>query len=372
MNASSNNYAPFQWQRAVIKVGSNLIAPQGNRCCIEHLMPLAQFISQSRRQGKSVVLVSSGAVAAGRSALGGEPPASLSRKQAMAAVGQNRMMANWARLFDFDIAQMLLTHNDIRQRDSYLNIKSTLRELLEFDILPIVNENDSVASDELKFGDNDNLAALVALVAEADTLMLCTDIDGLYTANPHHDPKASPIRRVETLTAEHMALAGDSHSCIGTGGMLTKLQAASKAAANGVQTLIINGGDANSYMQLSQGRVPGTLIQAGQSRDSAKKNWLRHSLKAKGQLAVDEGAAKALVSAGASLLPVGITEVQGHFDIGEAVEVSFQGKVIATGLSQYSAAELRQICGAQSLNIESRLGYVRAPVAVHRDDLILH
>ncbi|GAA0359602.1 glutamate 5-kinase [Bowmanella denitrificans] len=361
----------FTWQRAVIKVGSALIAPDGQGCRTEHLLALAQFINASRRQGKEVVLVSSGAVAAGRNAMPIDGKPTLAQKQAMAAVGQTRMMANWARLFDFPTAQILLTHGDIRDRDRYLNIKSTLRELLAHQIIPIVNENDSVATEELKFGDNDNLGALVALVAEADTLMICTDVDGLYDADPRKNPGAQLLTSVSDVSRDIMALAGGSGSTVGTGGMLTKLQAAKKASANGIQTLIVNGHKTSSYAALGQGQVPGTLFHPALSRSKAKKQWLRHSLKAKGKLQIDSGARQALVTRGASLLPVGILSVEGHFAAGDALEIWHDSELLAIGLSLFDADDLTSIKGAQSQQVEALLGYASHDVAIHRDDLVL-
>ena len=361
----------FNWQRAVIKVGSALIAPDGAGCRTEYLLALAQFINASRRQGKELVLVSSGAVAAGRNAMSAEQKPTLAQKQAMAAVGQTRMMANWARLFDFPTAQILLTHGDIRDRDRYLNIKSTIRELLAHQILPIVNENDSVATEELKFGDNDNLGALVALVADADTLIICTDVDGLYDADPRSNPQARLLTSVESVSKEIMALAGGSGSSVGTGGMQTKLQAAQKASANGIQTLIVNGYKAAAFEALSKGLVPGTLFSPALSRSGAKKQWLRHSLKAKGKIHIDAGAKQALIQRGASLLPVGVSSVEGQFAAGDAVEVCFENDLLAIGLSLFSASELSKIKGLQSQQLETVLGYAGHEEVVHRDDLVL-
>ncbi|WP_088331600.1 glutamate 5-kinase [Lacimicrobium sp. SS2-24] len=367
----AHNHISFFWQRAVIKVGSALISPGGDGCKTASLLALAQFVNDSRAAGKEVILVSSGAVAAGKNAFTLQREPSLSEKQAMAAVGQTRMMANWARLFDQPTAQILLTHGDIRSRDHYLNIKGTIRELLAHGMLPVVNENDSVATDELKFGDNDNLAALVALVAEADTLLICTDVDGLYDADPRSVPTARLLKRVEKIDAQVMALGGGAVSGVGTGGMQTKLQAARKAAHNGIQTIIANGFKSQTFMQLAQGDVPGTLFVPPLSRTSAKKNWLMHSLRAKGRIIIDQGAAEALAHKGASLLPVGVVKVEGAFDAGEAVEIVQGDNILATGLCQYNAHTLAQISGLNSQQVEQKLGYSSYAVAVHRDDLVL-
>ncbi|GGD57275.1 glutamate 5-kinase [Lacimicrobium alkaliphilum] len=367
----SNNPISFSWQRAVIKVGSALISPHGDGCKTASLLALAQFVNESRSAGKEVILVSSGAVAAGKNAFTLSHSPTLSEKQAMAAVGQTRMMANWARLFDSPTAQILLTHGDIRNRDHYLNIKGTIRELLAHGMLPVINENDSVATDELKFGDNDNLAALVALVAEADTLLICTDVDGLYNSDPRSDADAQLLRRVEKIDPQIMALAGGAGSKVGTGGMQTKLQAARKASHNGIQTIIANGFKSHTFTQLARGVVPGTLFVPPLSRGKAKKNWLMHSLRAKGWVFIDHGAAEAIANRGASLLPVGITKVEGGFNAGEAVEVIFQHEPVAIGLCQYDARTLTEIAGLNRQQIEQQLGYCSYSVAMHRDDLVL-
>ncbi|MDN4502357.1 glutamate 5-kinase [Alteromonadaceae bacterium BrNp21-10] len=359
------------WHRAVIKVGSALIAPEGNGCRTEHLLALARFIIQSRENGKEVILVSSGSVAAGRNAIAHGSHVSIAEKQAMAAIGQTRMMANWARLFDFPCAQMLLTHDDMGNRQRYLNIKNTLRELLKNNVLPIINENDTVATQELKFGDNDNLAALVAMVADADTLMICTDVDGLYTANPKTDSSAQLIPRVEKIDNAVMQLAGSVGSSVGTGGMQTKLQAAQKACQQGIQTLIINGHSSVAFEQLYKGQIAGTLFDPLQSRTKAKKHWLKHSLKSKGNVVVDEGAYQAISQRGASLLPAGIVAVNGQFDAGDAVNIEYNGDVFAKGLSLYTAADLQRVKGQKSEAIESILGFSHPDAVLHRDDLVL-
>lgn len=361
------------WKRIVLKVGSALIAPAANGCSTRYLLSIARFIAECRAAGTEVVLVSSGSVAAGRNAISYKQlPLPINVKQAMAAVGQSRMMATWAQLFDFDCAQMLLTHDDLKDRRRYLNIDNTLRTLLANQVLPIVNENDTVATAELKVGDNDNLAAMVAIVADADALLICSDIDGLYTANPrtHSDAQLIPI--VSRITADIYAMAGGSHHAIGTGGMLTKIQAAEKATAAGIDTLIINGQKATSFDELLVDKPAGTLFQRQQERVSAKKQWLKHSLKARGAIIIDDGAEQAVKQRGASLLPSGICGVSGQFEKGDAVLLqNQQGNTLAQGISQYSAQEIVKLSGAKSQDITALLGYCPSEVAVHRDDLVL-
>ena len=359
------------WKRAVIKVGSSLIAPSNNQCSQEYLKHIAQFISDSRKQGKEVILVSSGSVAAGRGKIAFKHRPSIAEKQAMAAIGQTQMMANWASLFDFDCAQILLTSDDLHNRTRYVNIKSTLRELLKNNALPIVNENDTVAINELKVGDNDNLAAYTALVAEADTLIICSDIDGLYDADPRKNAEAQLIPEVINIDKSIYQLAGGAGSDVGTGGMLTKIQAAQKCVDSGIQTLIVNGRDPVAFEQLAKGYSPGTLFKPNKSLARARDNWLRHTLKVKGNIEVDQGAKRALLEKGASLLPSGIVAVDGQFVSGEAVNITFENQAIAKGLVLYSAHDLISIQGMNSQKIEATLGYSFGEVVVHRDDLVL-
>ncbi len=361
----------FQWRRAVIKVGSALIAPDGTQCSAQYLLSIARFITQSRLQGKQVVLVSSGSVAAGRSHVPTNHVPSMAEKQAMAAIGQTRMMANWARFFDFPCAQILLTYDDLHNRTRYVNIQNTLRELLACDALPVVNENDSVAVNELKVGDNDNLAAYTALVAQADTLIICSDIDGLYTADPRKHSDATLISEVETITPEIHALAGGAGTSVGTGGMKTKLEAAEKCAQSGIQTLIVNGRNGDVFEQLLAGKVPGTLFRSQQTQDTARARWLKHTLKTAGEIEVDAGAQKAIVDRGASLLPSGILSVTGQFRPGEAVQVFSKGTVIGKGLSLYGSDDLQAIKGLQSEKIEHTIGYTYGEAVIHRDDFVL-
>lgn len=361
------------WRRIVIKVGSALISPDAKGCSTRHLLAIARFISECRQQGVEVVLVSSGSVAAGRSAIAfTHQPLPINVKQAMAAVGQTEMMATWSHLFDFRCAQILLTHDDLANRRRYLNIDNTLRTLLANQVLPIVNENDSVATAELKVGDNDNLAAMVAILVDADALIICSDIDGLYTANPRTTTDARFIPRVEQINADIYAMAGGSHHAIGTGGMTTKIQAADKATRQGVDTLIINGQQAASFDALLRGESAGTLFVRQQDRLSAKKHWLLHSLKSQGSITLDSGAVQALLHKGASLLAKGIINVEEDFDKGDAIWLCDDaGKQLAKGICQYSATELQLIKGLHSQQIATTLGFCPSDAVVHRDDIAL-
>lgn len=361
----------FSWQRAVIKVGSALVAPSGSQCSAQYLLPLARFISASREQGKEVIIVSSGSVAAGRNAVPINHTATIAEKQAMAAIGQTQMMANWARFFDVPCAQVLLTAGDFADRTRYVNIQNTLRELLKHNALPIVNENDTVATAELKVGDNDNLAAYTALVAQADTLIMCSDIDGLFTADPRKDKQATLIDKVSQIDQSIYAKAGGASSLVGTGGMRTKIQAADKCAQSGIQSLIVNGHKGEVFDALLAGQCNGTLFVPSLTPQKARAQWLKYSLQSKGKIDIDLGARTALVERKSSLLPKGIVEVSGHFDIGDCVDIVSAGQTLGKGLALYNSVDLELIKGLHSQQIATALGYRSAKAAIHRDDLVL-
>lgn len=360
------------WRRLVLKVGSGLISPNGEGCKTQALLPIARFISESLQADKEIILVSSGAVAAGRAVVPElRSRRSIPEKQALAALGQTMMMGLWQRLMDVNCAQILLTHDDLRNRRRFVNVKTTLRELLKLKALPIVNENDSVAVDELKVGDNDNLAAQVAVLAEADLLIILSDIDGLYTANPHQNPDARLLTQVDKIDASIFALAGDTQSSIATGGMVTKLQAAEKAAQAGIYTVIANGNKASTLETLLKGQNPGTLFAKQDNPITAKKHWLSHSQPPQGQLFVDRGAALALQQKGASLLPAGIVQVEGTFLRGDPVDIIWDDTILARGLVQYGSDALELLKGKHSDDIADILGYRYLPVAVHRSEMAL-
>jgi glutamate 5-kinase len=361
-----------QWRRAVLKVGSNLLAADGGGLTPCYAEALAAFITASHADGRQVVLVSSGAVAAGRALLRQHAADSggLAARQALAALGQAPMIALWQSLTARPVAQVLLTHDDLRNRRRYLNARATLRELLQLDVLPVVNENDTVAVDELKLGDNDNLAAIVAALVDADLLLIASDVDALYSADPRRDSAAMPIGHIAALTPEIIAMAGGSGSAAGTGGMRTKLEAAGKAAAAGIPTALFSGRDAAAVQALRHGRLRGTLIAAASSRMQARKYWLRHAPAAPGHIRIDAGAARALAGGRVSLLPGGVLGADGEFHRGDLVEiVDIGGRAVARGLSQYAAAEVRRLAGRHSREIDGVLGYSYGAEVVHRDDL---
>ena len=365
------------WRRAVLKVGSSLLAADGGGLSPRHALGLAQFVSANVLAGREVVIVSSGAVAAGRAilprvdALG----APMAARQALAALGQAQLIGLWQRFFERPVAQVLLTHDDLRNRRRYLNARATLNELLRLGALPVVNENDTVSVDELKLGDNDNLAATVAALVDADVLFIATDIDGLYTADPRRDPHAQPVADVPELTAAVLAMAGGRGSSAGTGGMHTKLEAASKAARLGIETILFNGRNSEVVRALAAGRLHGTRLHAAQGREAARKYWLRHAPVEPGVIWVDEGAARALRGNGASLLPGGVIGADGEFRRGDMVEIrchnGLDGTPVARGVTQYAASDVRRVAGRHSREIEAALGYNYGGNVVHRDDLVL-
>ena len=365
------------WSRAVVKVGSALVAPDDRGCSTTHLLPIARFIIESRRQGKDVILVSSGAVAAGLAEQGRDGPGtglSIPDRQALAALGQPQLMAHWRRLFDVPCAQVLLTYDDLQRRSRFVNAKNTMQALLDRGTLPIVNENDTVATEELQVGDNDNLAAYVAVLAEADLLVICSDVDGLYTADPHEDPDAEHLAEVDAITDEVYDMVGPSHRAVATGGMQTKVEAAEKATARGIDTVLVNGTKGAHLDALGRGTMPGTLFRRAAHPLSARKHWMLHALPTAGGIVVDAGAGEALRHDGASLLPSGIVEVEGSFAQGDAIEVRATGKPaapIAKGITQYSAADLRRIQGRQSHAIADVLDDARTDYVIHRDDLVI-
>lgn len=371
MNASGFSTQPLpRWQRAVLKVGSSLLAGSGG-LDPSHAAGLAAFIAASRARGREVVLVSSGAVAAGRGRVGGGGDG-LVQRQALASLGQASLIAFWQTLVTQPVAQVLLTHDDLRNRRRYLNARATLRELLRLGALPVINENDTVAVDELKLGDNDNLAAAVASLVDADLLLIATDIGGLYSGHPTRDPQARPIERVEQVTPELLRIASGGAGELGTGGMRTKLEAAAKAGAAGIPTVLFCGRDDAVVRALSEDLLRGTCVLAQGDRLRARKQWLRHA-PSSGRLQVDEGAAMALHRQGASLLPGGVLEVEGEFRRGDVVEIVTDASSLpfARGLAQYSAAEVRRIARHHSQDIERLLGFRYGESVIHRDDLVL-
>jgi glutamate 5-kinase len=361
-------------QRIVVKVGSSLVTNDGRGLDHARLARWAEQIAALTALGKEVVLVSSGAIAEGLVRLGWtQRPQAINELQAAAAVGQMGLIEAYERCFrshGLRSAQVLLTHADLADRERYLNARSTLRTLLALKVIPIINENDTVTTDEIKVGDNDTLAALVANLIEADALIILTDQPGLYTADPRQDPAAELVREARAGDVALERMAGGAGSAIGTGGMLTKVLAAKRAARSGAHTVIVSGREASVLLRLAEGEAIGTQLIASAARLEARRQWLADHLRGRGRLVLDAGAVLALTTQGKSLLPIGVTAVEGEFQRGEVVAcVDATGRDIARGLVNYSSADARRIIGHPSHDIAARLGYSDAPELIHRDDL---
>jgi len=361
-------------KRLVVKVGSALVTNNGSGLDLAAIGDWARQIALLRQQGKEVVLVSSGAVACGVQRLGwGRRPKTVHEKQAAAAVGQAGLVEAYEVAFNkhgLHTAQILLTHDDLADRKRYLNARSTLTTLLELGVVPIINENDTVITDEIKFGDNDTLGALVANLIEADALIILTDQIGLYTADPRKDPNATLIAEATAGDASLEAMAGGAGTGVGTGGMITKVIAAKRAARSGAHTAIASGREIDPIIRLAAGEAVGTLLVSQTPALAARKQWLADHLQLAGRLILDSGAVDALKS-GKSLLPIGVVTVEGEFERGAAVAcIGPDGKEIARGLSNYGSGEARLIARKSTAEIEGILGYIDEPEIVHRDNLI--
>ena len=360
----------------VVKVGSSLVTNGGRGLDAAAIARWAAQIAELRRLGKRCLMVSSGAIAEGLQRLGWtKRPSSIHELQAAAAVGQMGLAQCYETCFrehGLATAQILLTHADMADRQRYLNARSTLRTLLELGVIPVINENDTVVTDEIKVGDNDTLGALVANLVEADALIILTDQAGLYDADPRKFPGAKLIEEHAADDAGLEAIAGGTGSALGRGGMLTKVQAARRAARSGAHTVIASGREDDVLLRIARGERLGTLLKARTLPIAAKKQWLADHLSVAGRLTLDDGAVKALASGGRSLLPIGVTGVAGDFERGAVVACAdAQGKEVARGLVNYSADETRRIMRKPSAEIEAILGYVDEPELIHRDNLVL-
>ncbi len=363
-------------RRIVVKVGSGLITAPDQGPLAPRISRLAADLAALVADRREVALVSSGAIATGTARLGLHTrPRSIPQKQAAAAVGQSALMWHYEQAFKrhgIHVGQVLLTGQDISDRSRYLNARNTLLALLDFGVLPIVNENDTVAVDEIKVGDNDNLAALVAHLIDADLLVLLTDVDGLYTGDPRHDPAARVLETVEAVTEDIVRLVFDEAGRVSVGGMSTKLEAAQKASASGIPMVIASGQEAGTLARLLKGESIGTYFQPRDDRLAARKRWIAFAVPPQGRLMVDAGARKALTERGKSLLPSGLVDVQGDFPAGAVVSLAeFDGPEFARGLVNYDAHELRTIRGRKTREIEKALGYKGFDEVIHRDNLVV-
>ena len=363
-------------RRIVVKVGSSLVTAEGRGLDHAALSRWAEQIAALTAQGKEVVLVSSGAIAEGVARLGwNKRPKAVNELQAAAAVGQMGLVQAYESIFrthGLHAAQVLLTHEDLADRTRYLNARSTLRTLLELRVVPIINENDTVATDEIRLGDNDTLGALVTNLIEADCLVILTDQPGLYTADPRKDPAATLVMDAHAGDPELERMAVGAGSGVGTGGMLTKILAAKRAARSGAHTVICSGREERVLLRLAAGEAIGSQLVARQAPLAARRQWLADHLQLRGGLVLDDGAVRALREDGKSLLPVGVKGVTGEFERGEVVAiVDPSGREIARGLTNYSASETRRIAGKPSSSIEAELGYMDEPELIHRDNLVV-
>ncbi len=363
-------------QRIVVKVGSSLVTNEGRGLDEVAIGEWCRQLAVLARDGREVVMVSSGAIAEGMKRLGWTSrPKAVHELQAAAAVGQMglaQMYETKLRENGLGSAQVLLTHADLADRERYLNARSTLLTLLKLHVLPVINENDTVVNDEIKFGDNDTLGALVANLVEADALIILTDQNGLYTADPRKDPMATFVHNARAGDPALEVMAGGAGSNIGRGGMITKILAAKRAAGSGASTVIAWGREPDVLIRLARGEPIGTLLTAQTAKQQARKQWMADHLQLRGAVTVDQGAALKLRQDGKSLLPIGMTSVDGDFSRGDVIAVRDpSGNEIGRGLANYASAEARLLCRRPSGEFEALLGYAAEPEMVHRDNLVL-
>ncbi len=363
-------------RRIVVKVGSSLVTNEGRGLDEQAIGEWCRQLAGLVRDGREVVMVSSGAIAEGMKRLGWRTrPHEIHELQAAAAVGQMglaQMYESKLREHGLGSAQVLLTHADLADRERYLNARSTLVTLLGLGVVPVINENDTVVNDEIKFGDNDTLGALVANLVEADALVILTDQKGLYTADPRKEPDARFVDEAKAGDPALEAMAGGAGSSIGRGGMLTKILAARRAAASGASTVIAWGREPDALLRLTRGEAIGTLLVAQTAKHQARKRWMADHLQLRGGVTVDAGAAAKVRGEGKSLLPIGMIAVEGEFSRGDVIAVRDEaGAELARGLANYSSAEARLLCRRPSTEFEGLLGYVAEPEMVHRDNMVL-
>jgi glutamate 5-kinase len=359
-----------------VKIGSRVLTSKGDGLDFEVINDLVGQLANLSRAGREVLVVSSGAVAAGIKELKlRDLPRTIAQKQAVAAVGQSHLIWAYERAFKQhhqQVAQVLLTHEDLRHRARYLNARNTLLTLIRLAAIPIINENDTVSVEEIRFGDNDTLSAMVADLVQADLLLILTDLDGLYTADPHLDPQAEFIAEVQRITPAIEAMAGLSRNAVARGGMYTKMQAAKKLAAGGIPTLIANGLRPGIITSVLAGQRVGTLFHPDKRLFRGRKRWIVTTLRPRGVLTVDEGAKAAVVCRGKSLLPSGIVNVEGAFEFGDLVRCcDVAGHEFARGLVNYPGHELRLIKGLHTSKIEAKLGQKYDDEVIHRDNLVI-
>lgn len=363
-------------KRIVVKVGTSTLAHSTGKLNLNRMEVLVRQLTDLQNQGREVVLVTSGAVGVGQGRLGlTVRTGTIVERQALAAVGQGLLMQIYEKLFSEygqTVAQILLTRSDIGDRKRYLNARNTILTLLKYQVIPIINENDSVATEELKIGQNDALSALVAGLIEADLLILLSDVDGLYTKDPKIDGSAELIPVITDITPEIVSMAGGAGSKLGTGGMVTKLEAAKMAMAAGISMILMNGSDPSRIQLIFSGKPAGTVFLSSQSVVSSRKRWIAYGPKVNGKIVIDQGAERALLKQGKSLLPSGIIEISGDFEEGDLVQiVNNEGRELGRGLTNYGKEQLQKIIGKKCLEIEAILGFKTADEVIHRDNLVI-
>ena len=363
-------------KRIVVKVGTSTLTYETGKLNLNRMELLVRQLTDLHNQGREVVLVTSGAVGVGAGKLGlTERPGTILQRQALAAVGQGLLMQVYEKLFSEygqTVAQILLTRSDISYRKRYLNARNTILALLKYQVVPIINENDTVATEELKIGQNDALSALVAGLIEADLLIILSDVDGLYTADPKKDPTAKLIPLVKELTPEIISMAGGAGSAFGTGGMATKLEAAKMAIAAGSSMVLMSGAEPSRIQQIFAGQPVGTVFLSSQAVVSSRKRWIAYGPQVAGELIVDSGAERALIKQGKSLLPSGIIGISGDFDEGDLVKIlNAERRELGRGLTNYGSEQLQKIIGKKCAEIEMILGFKTADEVVHRDNLVI-
>ncbi|XPP91445.1 glutamate 5-kinase [Photobacterium leiognathi subsp. mandapamensis] len=363
-------------QTIVVKLGTSVLTGGTLKLDRAHMVELVRQCAMLRRQGHKVIIVTSGAIAAGREHLGyPELPKTMASKQLLAAVGQGRLIQEWETLFGIygiNIGQMLLTRADLNDRERYLNARDMIVALLDNGIVPVVNENDAVATTEIKVGDNDNLSALVGILGGADKLLLMTDQPGLFTADPRSNPDAELIREVHTIDETLRKLAGGSVGGLGTGGMATKLQAADVARRAGIEVIIVAGRRPDVIIELAEGKSVGTRFLPLESPLESRKRWILAGPPPAGDIVIDDGAVTAVQQRGSSLLAKGITMVKGDFERGEVVRIfDKDNNLLARGICRYSSVDMAKIAGKHSQEIHQVLGYEYGHVAIHRDDMVV-
>ena len=378
---SDGSWAPFrrffaQVKRVVVKVGTSTLTHPNGRLNLNRIESLVRQLADAANEGREVVLVTSGAIGAGMSRLGmSQRPRTIPEKQAVAAVGQGLLMQMYEKLFGeygYVVGQLLLTRDDLTHRKRHLNCRNTIQNLWRLGAIPIVNENDTVAVDEIKFGDNDTLASLVAGLIAADLLIILSDVDGVFDKDPRIDPSARLLPVIEAITPELLEAAGGPGTLYGSGGMTTKIRAAKMAMAGGTATVIANGSRPGVVRSVLDGDAVGTLFVPRPEKMAGRKRWIAFYLPAQGQIQVDAGARKALVEGGKSLLAAGIVGVSGDFEEGDVVRVVDEaGNELARGLVNYGAAELAKICGRTTQEIQGILGYKYFDEVIHRDNLVI-